>query len=104
MTDGSDIQRESLYVRNCLDGVAYMIDGVRNNGIGYTTAVVTMTCNAAENALEAALASVRKAKSEARLITYQREQYNPAFANNRNVPPPRPARSLPAVVSPAAAE
>jgi hypothetical protein len=98
MPDSLDIRREGHFVSQTLEHVALMLDGVRNNATGYTTAVVTMHCAAAENALEAALASVRKAKSEARLIIYQREQDNPLHAYPRAVPA-RPKSALPAVCS-----
>ena len=99
MPDSLDILRERDFVYSTLGHVARMLDGVRDNSVGYTTGVVTMHCNAAENALEAALASVRRAKSEARLICYQREQYNPAFDLSQRLPSPRPSVGLPAVGS-----
>lgn len=79
-----------------LGAVARMIRGVRDGEIGNTTATVTMHCNEAENALEAALADVRKAKSEARLVCYQREQHNPVFDLTQRLPSPRPSAGLPA--------
>lgn len=104
MLDSLDIYRERDFVHANLGNVARMLDGVRKGDASYTFTVITMNCAAAENALEAALASVRKAKSEARLIVYQREKNNPLHAFPRSAPPPRPSSVLPSVVSPAAAE
>lgn len=103
MIDSIDLYREGDQLRSHLYNAARMIDGVRSGGKGYTSAVVTMTTNAAENALEAALESIRRAKTEARRITYQREKGNPVFDGD-GIPPARPSASLPAVVSPCAAE
>ena len=98
MIDDADIYRERDFVHANLGNVARMIAAVRKGDASYTFTVATMNCNAAENALEAALASVRKAKSEARLIIYQREQHNPLHSYPRAVPA-RPKSALPAVCS-----
>lgn len=99
MIDLDGLYGEADQIRWHLCDVARVLEGARNHDVGITTAVITLNCNAAENALEAALASVRKAKSEARLITYQREQYNAAFDLSQRLPSPRPSVGLPAVGS-----
>lgn len=92
-------ERDQLHAH--IGNVMRMLEGVRSNDGSYTYAVVNLTCNAAENALEAALDSVRRAKCECRLTTHQRKLKGPAFDPARVI---RPAGSLPAVVSPCAAE
>jgi hypothetical protein len=97
--DSLDISREQHFVYATLNHVARMLDGVRDGKVGYTTAVVDMHCNAAENALESVLASVRKARAEARLITYQRERSNAVYDLSQRLPSPRPSAGLPVVGS-----
>ncbi len=60
-----------------LHAVARMIRAFVTERSANTTATVSMHCNEAENILEAALADVRKAKSEARLICYRGNRTTP---------------------------
>lgn len=97
----NDLHRERDQLHAQIGNVMRMLEGVRAGDGSYTFAVVTMTCNAAENALEAALNTVRRVKSECRLTTHQRKLPGPAFDPSRVV---RPSSALPATVSPCAAE
>lgn len=88
------IQRDMIHAH--LGNVIRMLNGVREGTGNFTTANVMMDCAQAENFLEAALAGVRKAKAEARLITYQREKTNPVYDLTQRLPSPRPSAGLPA--------
>lgn len=99
--DVDTLHRERDQLHAHLGNIMRMLEGVRKADGSYTYAVVSMTCAAAENALEAALDSVRKAKHECRLTTYQHKLKGSAFDPARVTA--RPA-GLPQVVSPCAAE